>query len=77
MVLDKEFQEKITSLIDECLIPHGIQTHECKKEFWNFRAEDDFKYGHKAGVIMGIALKTIFFPYMVHLMSTLVFDNIP
>ncbi len=56
MVLDKEFHVKITSLIDECLIPHGIQTHECDKEFWNYRSDDDFKLGHKAGVILGIIL---------------------
>jgi len=56
MVLDKEFQVKITSLIDECLIPHGIQTHECGKEFWNYHSDDDFKYGHKVGVVLGITL---------------------
>jgi len=56
MVLDKEFQRKISSLIDECLIPHGIQTHELDKEFWNYHTDDDFKYGHKAGVILGISL---------------------
>ncbi len=56
MVLDKEFQDKIKSLIDECLIPHGIKTHECEKEFWNYHHDDDFKYGHKAGVVMGIIL---------------------
>ena len=56
MVLDREFHVKITSLIDECLIPHGIQTHECNKEFWNYRSDDDFKFGHKAGVILGIIL---------------------
>ncbi len=56
MVLDKEFQEKIKSLIDECLIPHGIKTHECEKEFWEYHSNDDFKYGHKAGVVIGITL---------------------
>ena len=56
MVLDKEFQDKIKSLIDECLIPHGIQTHECDKEHWGFHTEDDFKYGHKAGLVLGIIL---------------------
>ncbi len=56
MVLDKKFHEKITSLIDECLIPHGIQTHDCGKEFWNYRSDDDFKYGHKAGERLGISL---------------------
>jgi len=56
MAIDKEFRVKITSLIDECLIPHGIQTHDCGKEFWNYRSDDDFKYGHKAGVVMGVAL---------------------
>ncbi len=56
MALEKEFQDKIKSLIDECLIPHGIQTHECDKEHWKFNSEDDFKYGHKAGVVMGITL---------------------
>jgi len=56
MALNKEFHVKITSLIDECLIPHGIQTHECSKEFWNYRSDDDFKFGHKAGVVLGITL---------------------
>ncbi len=56
MALEKEFKTKIGSLIDEFLIPHGIQTHECDKEHWKFHSEDDFKYGHKAGVVMGITL---------------------
>ena len=56
MTLEKEFHMKISSLIDECLIPHGIQTHECDKEVWKFHSDDDFKYGHKAGVVMGIVL---------------------
>jgi len=56
MAINKEFRVKITSLIDECLIPHGIQTHDCGKEFWNYRSDDDFKYGHKAGVVLGVAL---------------------
>ena len=43
-------------MIDECLIPHGIQTHECEKEHWKFNSEEDFKYGHKAGVVIGITL---------------------
>ena len=53
-MLSKQFQKKIKSLIDECLEPLGIQTLECEKEHWNYRADDDFKYGHKAGVIIGI-----------------------
>ncbi len=56
MTLDKEFKTKIGSLIDECLIPHGIQTHEFVQELWKFRSEEDFKYGHKAGVVIGITL---------------------
>ncbi len=56
MTLDEEFKTKIGSLIDECLIPHGIQTHECDKKFWNYRSEDDFQYGHKTGVVTGITL---------------------
>ena len=56
MELEKEFQAKIKSLIDECLIPHGIQTYECEKEHWKFNSEDDFKYGHKAGVVIGIII---------------------
>jgi len=56
MALDKEFHTKITSLIDECLIPHGIQTHELDKDFWKYLRDDDFKYGHKAGVVLGITL---------------------
>jgi hypothetical protein len=55
-MLEKEFQEKIKSLIDECLEPHGIQTLDCEKEFWNYRSDDDFKYGHKAGVVIGIII---------------------
>ena len=56
MVLDEEFQKKITSLIEEYLNPHGIETHECGKKFWNYRSDDDFKYGHKAGVVLGMIL---------------------
>jgi len=56
MVLEEEFKTKIGSLMDECLIPHGIQTLECEKEHWKFNSDDDFKYGHKAGVVMGIVL---------------------
>ncbi len=56
MVLDQKFQEKIESLIEEYLNPLGIETHECEKEFWNYHADDDFKYGHKAGVVIGITL---------------------
>jgi len=56
MGLEKEFKTKIGSLMDECLIPHGIQTHECSKEHWKFNSEEDFKYGHKAGVVIGIVL---------------------
>ncbi len=56
MALEKEFPDKIKSLIDECLIPHGIQTHECEKEHWKYNSDDDFHYGHKAGVVMGITL---------------------
>ena len=56
MTLEKEFKTKIGSLIDECLIPHGIQMHECEKEHWKFNSEEDFKYGHKAGVVIGIVV---------------------
>ncbi len=56
MALEKDFQDKIKSLIDECLIPHGIQMHECEKELWKFNSEEDFKYGHKAGVVIGIVV---------------------
>lgn len=56
MTLKKEFQEKVKSLIDESLEPHGIQTLECEKKYWNYRSDDDFKYGHKAGVIIGIVI---------------------
>jgi len=53
-MLSKQFQKKINLLIDECLKPLGIQTLECEKEHWNYRSDDDFKYGHKAGVVIGI-----------------------
>ena len=56
MVLEKEFKDKIKSLIDDCLVPHGIQTHECNKKFWNYISDDDFNYGHKVGEVMGIIL---------------------
>ena len=53
-MLNKRFQKKIKLLIDECLEPLGIQTIECEKGYWNYRSDDDFKYGHKAGVVIGI-----------------------
>ena len=56
MVLDNTFHEKITSLIDETLIPHGISSPEFDKKIWDYHYDDDFKYGHKAGVVMGIIL---------------------
>ena len=56
MVLDKEFHAKISSLMDECLIPHGIQTQEFEKEFWKYLRDEDFKYGQKAGFVLGITL---------------------
>ncbi len=56
MALDKEFQDKIKSLIDECFIPNVIHTLECDIEHCGFHVEEDFKYGHKAGVVMGITL---------------------
>jgi len=56
MVLDEEFQKKITLLIDEYLNPHGIETHECDRKFWKYLHDDDFKYGHKAGVVLGMTL---------------------
>ena len=56
IILEKEFKEKIKSLIDDCLVPNGIQTYECNKIFWDYNSDDDFKYGHKAGEVMGIIL---------------------
>jgi len=56
MVLEKEFQVKINSLMDEFLTPHRIQTYECDKQLWNYRYDDDFKYGQKAGEIIGMIL---------------------
>ena len=56
MMLEKEFKEKIKSLIDDCLVPHGIETHECDKKFWDYNSDDDFNYGHKAGEVIGIIL---------------------
>jgi len=46
----------LKSLIDECLVPHGIKTYECDKKFWDYVSDDDFNYGHKAGEVMGITL---------------------
>jgi len=56
MVLEKEFKEKIKSLIDDCLVPHGFQIPESDKKFWDYYSDDDFKYGHKTGEVMGIIL---------------------
>ena len=56
MMLEKEFQEKIKSLIDDCLVPHGFEIPECDKKFWDYDSDDDFNYGHKAGEVMGITL---------------------
>ena len=56
MILEEEFKKKIKLLIDKCLIPNGIQTHECDKIFWDYNSDDDFNYGHKVGVVLGISL---------------------
>ena len=56
IILEKEFKEKIKSLIDDCLVPHGIETYECDKNFWDYISDDDFGYGHKVGEVMGITL---------------------
>ncbi len=56
MVLDNTFREKITSLIDETLIPHGISSPEFEKKIWDYHYDDDFKYGQKAGLVMGLIL---------------------
>ncbi len=56
MVLENTFHEKITSLIDETLIPHGISSPEFDKKIWDYHYDDDFKYGQKAGLVMGLIL---------------------
>lgn len=56
MALEETFREKIESLIDETLIPHGISTPELKKTIWDYHYDDDFRYGEKAGMIIGLIL---------------------
>ncbi len=56
MALNNTFRGKITSLIDETLIPHGISNPEFSKKIWDYHYDDDFKYGQKAGLAMGLIL---------------------
>ncbi|MCH9040538.1 MAG: hypothetical protein IIB80_00020 [Thaumarchaeota archaeon] len=57
MVLDETFQKKISSLIDKTLKSNEIKSPELEEKIWGYEAyNDNFKYGHKAGFLLGIII---------------------
>ena len=57
MVLDETFQKEISSLIDKTLKSNEIKSPELEEKIWDYGVYDDnFKYGHKAGFLLGIII---------------------
>ncbi len=57
MVLDETFQKKISSLIYKTLKSNEIKSPELEEKIWDYGVHDDnFKYGHKAGFLLGIII---------------------
>ena len=57
MVLDETFQKKISSLIDKILNSNEIKSPELEEKTWDYSVYDDnFKYGHKVGFLLGIII---------------------
>jgi len=57
MVLDETFQKKISSLIEKTLKTNEIKSPELEEKIWDYGVHDDnFKYGHKAGFLLGIII---------------------
>jgi len=56
MVLEEKFHDKITSLIHKTLKSNEISSPELKQKVWEYQYDDDFKYGHKAGFLIGLII---------------------
>ena len=56
MVLEEKFHDKITSLIHKTLKSNEISSRELKQKVWGYEFDDDFKYGHKAGFLIGLII---------------------
>ena len=56
MVLEEKFHDKITSLIHKTLKSNQISSPELKQKVWGYQYDDDFKYGHKAGFLIGLII---------------------
>ncbi len=56
MVLEEKFHDKITSLIHKTLKSNEISSPELKQKVWGYEFDDDFKYGHKAGFLIGLII---------------------
>ncbi len=56
MVLEEKFHDKITSLIHKTLKSNEISSPELKQKVWEYQDDDDFKYGHKAGFLIGLII---------------------
>ncbi len=54
MVLEEKFHDKITSLIHKTLKSNEISSPELEQKVWGYHDDDDFKYGHKAGFLIGL-----------------------
>jgi len=56
VVLEEKFHDKITSLIHKTLKSNQISSPELKQKVWGYDNDDDFKYGHKAGFLIGLII---------------------
>ncbi len=56
MVLEEKFHDKITSLIHKTLKSNEISSPELKQKVWGYDHDDDVKYGHKAGFLIGLII---------------------
>ena len=56
MVLEEKFHDKITYLIHKTLKSNEISSPELKQKVWEYEYDDDFKYGHKAGFLIGLII---------------------
>ncbi len=56
MIIEEKFHEKITSLIHKTLKSNEISSPELKQKVWEYQNDDDFKYGHKAGFLIGLII---------------------
>jgi len=55
-VLEEKFHDKITSLIHKTLKSNEISCPELEHKVWGYQDDDDFKYGHKAGFLLGLII---------------------